>query len=71
MLIKVTAIGCHTNIADITFDAPRVSLINPYKILWAIPQKGKGTELKMDDSGKSTLFVQETPEEIYELFNEE
>lgn len=71
MLIKVTVVSYKTNIADITLDSPKVSLVNPLKIVWIIPKKGKGTELKLDDINKSTLIVLETPEEIYELLNKE
>ena len=71
MLIKVTVVSYRTSIADITLDSPKASLVNPLKIVWAIPQKGKGTELKLDDINKSTLVVLETPEEIYTLLNQE
>ena len=66
MLIKVTAVGIKTNISTNYFAEPLVTLVNPFKIFCAIPIKGGNTELR-DESGRNTIIIKETPDEIYKL----
>lgn len=64
-VIKVTAIGTQTNVSTVFFDVPKMAIINILKIWTVLPDK-KGSAIR-DESGKNILFVQETPEQIYEL----
>ena len=68
ILIKLTAIGYQSSTAVQDFAEPKILLINPYKIFRIMTNKRGITEV-VDESGRSVIYVQESPEEIYEMLN--
>lgn len=68
ILIKLTATGYQSSAAYQSFSEPRTLLINPYKV-FRIMINNKGLTEIVDESGRNTIIVKETPEEIYELIN--
>ena len=69
MFIRVTAIGYQTNVATTFLENPQIVLINSLKIWSIIPGK-KGSEIK-DESGRNTIIVKESIDEIYKQINKE
>lgn len=70
ILIKLTAVGCVDSTVTQYFSKPRTLLLNTYKIL-KIMVNNRGVTEVTDESGRNTFYVQETPEEIYNLITKE
>lgn len=67
VLIKVTAIGYHSNVSTTYLESPKTTFVNSLKI-WTIMPGNKGTEIR-DESGRNVLIVKESLEELEELLN--